>query len=167
MSELQPFNTMFPGYYQTAYVTKDVDLAMTQIGSSYRIKNWYRNPEFVMATRDGKTCSFRVALAFIGDSQIEIIEPTGGDDGIYRDYLRERGSQLAFHHVCKAFDTEEQYMENLSWLKREGVNLPVLVANEIAHACYADFREKLGHYLEFVWYTNEGKAFMKAIPRNS
>jgi hypothetical protein len=170
MSPLRPFRTSYPGYFQTAYVTNDLQRAMAQLGKGYRIRDWHGNAEFTLRTQSGASASIKVALAYVGDTQIEIIEPAGGDDGLYRDYLAGSGFQLVFHHLCKAFDTQEQYAENIDWLRREGVPLPVLLSAQeskgFGSVCYADFRETLGHYLEYVWFGEVGRAFMSAVPRN-
>jgi hypothetical protein len=170
MADVRPFKTAFPGYFQTAYVTNDIGLAMQRAGESYGIADWYRSDDLVLCTSGGGTANIKVALAYVGESQIELIEPAGGDDGLYRDYLDADGFQLRFHHICKAFETEEQYVENLSWLRKDGVTLPMAMSVEqsrgIAMACYADFRERLGHHLEFVWFTDEGRAWMGTMPRH-
>jgi methylmalonyl-CoA/ethylmalonyl-CoA epimerase len=57
------------------------------------------------------------ALLTLGDSEIELLEPTVTDNGIAR-YLQARGEGL--HHVC--FQVDEVWLE-LADLKAKGVEL--------------------------------------------
>lgn len=171
MSNLRPFNTLFPGYYQTAYVTNDLQHATGQVGNAYGIADWLTIDGFSFPVKPSGEVVIDLALAYIGDSQIELIQPVGGNDALYRDSLRDEGGfELVFHHLCKAFDTREQFHENLADLKRRDIPIPMdnteHPENGIALACYGDFRASLGHYLEYVWFTEAGAEWMAQVPRH-
>jgi hypothetical protein len=162
---------MYPGYYQNAYVTTDVDRAMEQLNRAYRIKDWAVLRDFSYAPLPGKSLKMVCALAYVGDTQFEIIQPISGDDEFYRTLFDGPGFQLKFHHYCICFDTAEQYHEHRAYLKNLGVAMPVDVTPDdmgtgLALASYADFRDILGHYLEYVWFTQAGLDWMASIPRN-
>lgn len=59
----------------------------------------------------------RVAFLPVGDSNIELVQPTGSDSGLSR-YLAKRGPGL--HHVCLQV---EDIQETLDRLKEMGVRL--------------------------------------------
>ncbi|MDB5970041.1 MAG: hypothetical protein JWQ90_2491 [Hydrocarboniphaga sp.] len=171
MAETRAFNTMYPGYFQTAYVTTDIDRAQEQLGRAHGIRDWYTNRRFEYAVAPGKTATIALALAYVGDSQIEIIEPMAGECAFYRTALTDtRDFQLRFHHLCQAFDTVEQYEAKFAELKGEGVDLPVQITrdmnNGLSLACYADFRHRCGHFIEYVWFSELGRSWMSSVPRN-
>lgn len=169
--ETRPFKTMYPGYFQTAYVTTDLDRAVEQLSQVHGIRHWYTNRRFEYAVTASKTATIGLALAYVGDTQIEIIEPIAGECAFYRTALTGRPDfQLRFHHLCQAFDTAEQYQARFAELEREGVNLPVQITldmnNGLSLACYADFRHRGGHFMEYVWFSELGRSWMDAVPRN-
>lgn len=171
MSDQTAYCSMYPGFYQTAYVTNDLALAMERVGAAYGILTWFSMSGFTFPMATGLDVSIDVALANLGDTQFELIRPAGGDDGLYRDSLSGGSAfELVFHHMCKAFETEEQFLENRDLLKRQGIAMPMdnseLPSNGIARACYGDFRGTLGHYLEYVWFTDAGRDWLREIPRN-
>jgi hypothetical protein len=171
MPQTRPFKTMYPGYYQIAYVTNNRDLAMKQLGEAYGIQEWYTNPRFVCEILPEKTMEIRLALTFVGDTQIEVIEPIAGAVGFYRTVLTDDKSfQVKFHHVCVAFETAEQYEAKVAELRREGLDMPVDITREmkgpLGLACYADLRHKCGHYIEYVWLSEPARAMMDSVPRN-
>lgn len=59
----------------------------------------------------------RVAFLPVGDSKIELVQPTGSDSGLSR-YLAKRGPGL--HHICLQV---EDIQETLDRLKEMGVRL--------------------------------------------
>lgn len=171
MSQLRPFKTMYPGYFQTAYVTNNLDQAMKQLGDAYGIRDWWSTRSYEGVSSNGKTITIGIALAYVGDSQIEIIEPVAGAVGYYRTALTgSEEFQVKFHHLCIAFDTAEQYEAKVAELKLEGIDIPFEINREMnsgfGFACYGDFRHKCGHFLEYVWLKEEGYAWMSSVPRN-
>lgn len=169
MTKQKSFNTMYPGYCQKAYVTTDIDHAMTLMNRAYRIKEWAVSREFSYAPLPGKSLTANLAMTNVGDTQFEIIQPISGDDDFYRNMLEGEGFQLKFHHHCILFDTQEQYQEHFAYLTSLGVYLPMVMTLDrepgLGLACYADFRDTLGHYLEYIWYTEAGMEWMETIPR--
>jgi hypothetical protein len=170
VSEPKPFNTLYPGFYQTAYVTNDLKEAQKRTGAAYGITDWLMMSDLAFEVKQGPL-TIDVALANVGDSQIELIQPKGGNDAMYRDYLAGGGDfRLAFHHLCKGFETEEQFFGNLAELRRLGIPIPMNNSeprkSDIALACYGDFRASIGHYLEYVWFTETGRKLMASVPRH-
>ncbi|KHK89804.1 hypothetical protein LK12_17925 [Novosphingobium malaysiense] len=162
---------MYPGFQQVAYVTNDVDAAVDSLRKAYAVEKWFRVDDFSFAMASGKDVHIQVAIANLGGTQFEIIKPVGGDDAMYRDALDDKpGFQLVFHHLCKVFDEEAQLREHRDYLKGLGVPMPMdncdSPSNGIAFALYCDFRDTLGHYLEYAWFTDAGREWAKQIPQN-
>lgn len=171
MTESSAYRSMYPGFQQIAYVTNDVGGAIERVGKAYDVKNWLRMDDFAFQMASGKDVHIEVALANLGGTQFEIIRPAGGDDAMYRDALPGgSGFEMVFHHLCKCFDTEAQFRQHRDYLKQQGIAMPMdnteLPSNGIALALYGDFRETLGHYLEYVWFTDAGREWTKQIPQN-
>jgi len=59
----------------------------------------------------------RVAFLPVGDSEIELVQPTGDDSGVAR-YLKKRGGGM--HHICVEV---EDLQASLSYLKSKDVQL--------------------------------------------
>ena len=165
------YQSHFPGFYQVAYVSNDLDAAVDQASRTYGITEWFRMSGFAIPMASGNDGLIDVAVANLGDTQFELIAPAGGDDGIYRDCLRADGRfQVVFHHLCQAFDTEDDFRANRAVLQNRGIALPIdntdLPPNGTVLVCYADVRDTFGHYLEYVWYTDAGRQWLDGIPRN-
>jgi methylmalonyl-CoA epimerase len=60
----------------------------------------------------------RIAFLPVGDTLVELVQPTDGETGVAR-FLRERG-RSTLHHVCFAVDDLARTLEELA---REGVEL--------------------------------------------
>jgi hypothetical protein len=93
---------VFTKVLQVAVVVPDLETAMRTYVEDYGIGPWHVyefNPDTVEdMTRDGEPARFamRLALAMVGDVQLELIEPLD-DSSIYADFLRSHGGGL--HHL--------------------------------------------------------------------
>jgi len=98
------------------------------------------------------------AHAFIGAVQIEIIQPAGGDDGLYRDFCAADSSAIRHHHFGMWVDDAAEYSGLRASLEEQNIPIVFEVAiPDIGGAIYADTRPKLGHYLEYVHFTPVAK----------
>lgn len=68
------------GHMQNAYVTHDCDRAVEMVANTYGIESWQRlEPDMVVKTQQGdQSLVCRVASAWAGGLNIEIIEPVSG-----------------------------------------------------------------------------------------
>jgi Glyoxalase/Bleomycin resistance protein/Dioxygenase superfamily len=157
------------GFFQTAYVTSDLDRAMSEIGALYGVTRFQVNRKVEIETLAG-TARAHFALVFIGGQQLEIIEPAGGADGAYRDALPPNGYASRLHHFGQLV-TEAAEWEAV----RAAVvasELPVPVAGTFCHEgvplmhyLYADTRPHLGHCLEYMYRTVAGRDIFAQVPR--
>jgi hypothetical protein len=149
------------GHYQNAYVTHDLEQAMALLGERFGVRD-YRvlDVDMVLKTPAGdKPSSVRVAIGWAGDLQIELIQPVAG---YVEPYLASLPADPAdavprLHHVAVRRD-------DLAAMREEAgrMGLPLAFESEGGGlACiFLDARQSLGHYLEFVWATPEGWAFV-------
>jgi hypothetical protein len=63
---------------------------------------WTIEPEVCLVHGKDVPFSFRVALAPVGASNFELIEPHTGDS-VYLEHLNSKGE--GFHHACVIYDT--------------------------------------------------------------
>ena len=156
-------------FSQIAYVTTDFDAALKLLSERFGVRRFLelRDIDFVVQP-DGATARCHVGLAMAGGLQIELIEPRGGADSIYRDALPGEGFAVRLHHFAQALPT----LEALQALRHqvEDAGLAIVVDGQAPQGMtyfYADARDPLGHYFEFTWSTPEFLAAMaQAIPVN-
>jgi hypothetical protein len=148
---------LLSGFFQIGYVTKDLDAAVRQLGTIHGMER-FRIKRDVPSMPGMPKMLMHQAHAFIGAVQIEIIQPAGGDDGLYRDFCAADSSAIRHHHFGMWVDDAAEYGGLRSALEEQ--NIPIVFEASIPNiggAIYADTRATLGHYLEYVHFTPEAK----------
>lgn len=142
-------------HYQNAYVTRDVAkaAAVFRENADPRLVIEYEG-EVDLWTPDGAGKGRqKVAFVWLGDFNIELIQPMSGDVlAMYRDALPE-GDELAFHHVCHRVDDWEALETYIAQKP-----FPVILKGGtpgMLQFCYLDTRAWLGHYTEYLWCNEE------------
>jgi hypothetical protein len=145
---------LLEGHFQNGYVTADLDRAVEQLRTQWGIDDVTR---FEVAVDVRTVRGFgpgvcKVAFKWLGNLQFEVLQPVSGLDGIYDDALRS-GQSIVFHHICmRVFDWDRLHAE----LDRQ--KLPIVLEGargDGLRVLYADARDRLGHYLEYVWMSPE------------
>jgi hypothetical protein len=157
---------MFSGFSQLAYVTTDLEGAIA-VFAGLGVPLWKRQGLISMPLENGGKIAFRFALTYAGPLQLEIIEPAGGMDDVYREFLPDHGFGLAFHHCAFKVPTPERLNEIR--LEMEAANHPIAVAGgdiNSAKFIYVDARDTFGHFLEYIFLTEERLALHEKLPRN-
>lgn len=108
VSDIPQLDIEIPELSQVAFVVEDLDDGMDRFGSILGIGPWevyrFEPPALSDRTYRGEPHEYSMALAIarIGETMVELIEPLGGSS-LYTDHLEEHGEGL--HHVaCFAFD---------------------------------------------------------------
>ncbi|WP_328356795.1 VOC family protein [Mycobacterium sp. NBC_00419] len=92
---------------QIAWVTDDLGATEATLSALLGAKKWFRMPDVHFGpdtcVHRGEPADYRadISLSYAGDTQLEIIAPTGGDS-IYTEFLAECGPGL--HHICVEAD---------------------------------------------------------------
>jgi hypothetical protein len=150
--------------FQLAYVAQDLDRAMAEFGIALGIGRFQVNRDVAIATGNGAACC-HFALAFLGTQQIELIEPAGGMDGVYRDAL-EPGRIAVLHHFGFLVPTQTSWQDTLRRIEAGGHPVPVRGSfGDLMHYAYLDRRDLCGHYLEYMYATPAGAGLFDAVPR--
>jgi hypothetical protein len=148
---------MFRGFFQLGYVARDLDAAIDAFRhrvqpASFQITNAVEPYIHIK----------RIALTWIDLTMIELIEPNADVPSIYIDSLPVRQEDIRLHHL--GFLTND-YADTLQRLTADGYALPMSMSyGEVLDCCYADAREQLGHYLEYIRLGEEGRKWFSAIP---
>lgn len=140
------------GHYQNGYVTHDLARALALVEDRYGLNDWMRFEAEVAVTTPTGAASMRLRLAsaWAGGINIEIVEPLGGADAHYRTLLPADSADPTprLHHCALRRDSLEEMRAELA-----ASGLPLAFAGESPAMVfvYMDARASLGHYLEFVW----------------
>jgi len=147
-------------HYQNAYVTRNIDQAVAQFKERADIRLLLETEISVtLWTPHGEGIGTqKLAFLWIGDMQIELIQPGQGDVlALYRDAL-PADDRLRFHHVCHRIDDWDAF---LAQVVRQ--RFPVALKGGtpgMLQFLYLDTRKWLGHYTEYVWMVPERWAAM-------
>jgi hypothetical protein len=145
-------------HFQMAYATNDIDQACALFRDRFGISEFAR--------LEGKLAAggrIRVELAWVGSIMYELMWAEGPGSAIYMDRLPDvRGLQLRHHHLGYLIDDEAQWQALVA-----GAGERVVYLNEnrdFMSVCFVDAPE-LGHYLEYIWPSDAGRAFFESVPR--
>jgi len=160
-------NVPLASLYQIAYVTTDLDEAMQIFAGTHGIHN-FRVQRDKPAPPGMPNMSIHAAHAYVGAIQIELIQPAGGEDFIYRELLADEEFAIRFHHLGFMVDSEEAFDRLAATL--EAHKLQIAFSMEmpgVGRALYADARATLGHYVEYLYLTADVRhRYYADVPRN-
>ncbi len=145
------------GFFQNAYVTHDLDRAISLCSAATGIGQFMpMDLELPLLTSEGeRSIRLRVATGWIGKLQIELIQPVSGYIAPYASGLAADPSDATprFHHVAVRRDDAEALVREV-----ETLALPVIFrtsGNGIS-SVFVDASASFGHPIEFVCATPEG-----------
>ncbi|WP_254545995.1 VOC family protein [Halomarina pelagica] len=143
-TDIPQLDVEVPEISQVAFVVEDVEDGMDRFGAVLGVGPWqlyrFEPPALHDTTYRGeeRDYSMILALATVGDTMIELIEPLTGPS-IYTEHLEEHGEGL--HHVaCFAFEDAPSVVEEF-----EEAGMPVLQSGvyEETPYWYFDTAERL------------------------
>jgi len=91
----------FDSFDHFGLVVKDVKAASESWSAKLGISEWRYTPGDVV----------KLAHAFSGTAQYELIEPVEGKESLWADFLKERGEGL--HHICHQVDDVDKAAADL------------------------------------------------------
>lgn len=159
--------TPYKGFLQLGYVTTNLDQALAIFSERYGIPEFMKLHDVHGTLDDGGQLRFHVGLAYVGDTQIELIEPCGGQDGLYRDFLPQTGFAIRFHHISQLLDSQDEADQLLQTVAARGLRIAYRSEREgLSRNIYTDHVATLGHYMEHMYFTDEGLKVFAKIPRS-
>lgn len=167
-SQHESVQQLFRPLFQLGYVTDDIERASAELQRDFGIAAFAQIPGLDVSAPNGGTMSVNFAMAWAGDTMVELIQPCGGDDAMLRDVLPVESTgapAVRLHHVAylvadlAALDAARQQYVDL------GIDIPVQgVGMEMVYFFYADTRARLGHYSEYVALTERGREAWSSLP---
>lgn len=164
-----PFAQVFTNVFQIAYVANDLERATRWFQDTMGTPEW----TFVSGMRvldcvvDGEPApdwEIDVAVVNVGATNIEIIRPVAGSVGMYADAV-DPAKPATFHHLGMLVDDMEETTASLqSYGKRWATSFESPGFGLVA---YADFTQELGHFVEAVQLSAEGKEFFADLAKKS
>ena len=160
----------FGGFWQLAWVTPDLETSLETFRTVYGVPSFFVMDQEFPARVFGETgvMKLRIALANVDEIQLELIQPMGGIDRIYREVLPADGSHAnVFHHVCMKVEGElDDWDAHLDTLKPPHREIAYVGdVGEGARFVYTDERKSCGFYVEHVWFSGETqRTLAAAIP---
>lgn len=155
-----PLNGIFRcEYFQTAYVTNDLERACEIFTRRYGIQGFHALEE---SFENGSAMSVR--LAWIGGHMIEIIQARGPGMEFYNDRLPAKEFAIGHHHLGYLLPDEQTWRELQIEIAESGWN--VIMDEDLEglfKVRYVEARE-LGHYMEFFLLKSGGIKMFEAVP---
>lgn len=156
---------LFKRHFQVAYLVDDAKAGIEILSKHYGVEKW---DLMDMAQIHGPGSAARfIGNAWVGDMMIEVIEPDEGADSIYRNWKKDSGLPLRFHHLGFLIDSAEEFEAAKRQLADSG--FPIVVDGsfgEVLDYAYADTTSELGHYYELIRLKSDGDSFFGRIPVN-
>ena len=156
---------MFKNVFQIAYVTNDLERAVSLFQEEQGVAEIATFEDFTLVTPDGGNAVINVGLAYVGDVQLEIIEPVEGAVDLYRSWLPE-GFAVRHHHFCSLLDSVDELQQVRADYVARGYTIALDASLGGSQIFYADTTALLDHYQEYAWVDEDSIAFMATLPRN-
>src|SRR5712692_9243171 len=168
MDANSPLSYLGSSLEQVAFVVKDLDASQSFFTAKMGVPRFYVVEDFgkraIEKTFRGQPVehNFRLALAYSGATQIELIQHLSGET-TYKEFLERKGEGL--HHLGFFLDDRERHERALSEFARGGY--PVLMSGRLGDARYTyfDTEAAIGSIMEIVYLGPEAKALMARIKR--
>jgi hypothetical protein len=150
---------MFPRtrarHSQIAYVTNDLDRALAVWRDEYDVPEFFVFANDTPGLESSHPYQLKIALANVGGTEIELIEPMHGSAPLHAEPLPVDGSfAIRFHHVAMRIEGSlADFEAHLASL--DPVRHPVVWSGkmgDLMRFAYTDERATLGHHVEHVWF---------------
>jgi hypothetical protein len=146
-------------HYQNAYVTRNIDKAIESFRKRSDVQDvmTIEIEQELWTPRGSGVAREKLAFIWINNLQYELIEPVSGLVHVYADELPDDDS-MKFHHICMRVPDWDEFRARV-----EKAGHPIALEGQSGDALrflYLDARDYVGHYLEYVWCTEERWAQM-------
>jgi hypothetical protein len=108
-----------------------------------------------------------MALAWLGNEMVELIQPTGNGTSFYEIMLGPDSLGIRLHHFGHLVPDRAEWDRLREQVSRDGY--PIALEGSVAgflSYLYVDARAQTGHFLEYILCEPAGKAFFDAVPRS-
>ena len=166
--ENSPLSLVGRSLEQVAFVVRDLGAAQRFFRQSMGIPRFYVIENFGSRATDktfrGDSAEhdFTIAIAYSGNTQIELIQHLSGNT-CYKEFVERKGEGM--HHLGFFLDNREQHQAILAEFKRNGFS--VLQSGRFVDALYTyfDTESAIGAIMEIVYLDQRSKDLMARIKR--
>jgi len=151
-------------FSQLGYVVRDLDRAIEMFATRRGVTDFSVFSGPIPAF--GRKATLRVALAYAGEFQIELIQPPLDVPTIYTDSIPPDLSSARLHHICMQVENSEEWSRVQQRIAEQGMPIAIQESLSAVNYAYVDTRAESGHYTEYVLPSEEGRAWFASIPRN-
>ena len=150
-------------FFQVAYVTRDLDRAMQCFQRQYGVRSFYVQ----RGNRMDENTTTDLALAWLGDTMVELIQPFGNGNSFYETMLGPEPLGTRLHHFGHLVPDRAEWDRLTQRIGRDGSSIPLVGSVEgFLSYLYVDERARTGHYLEYILCEPAGQAFFDSVPRS-
>jgi len=162
MSE-RPEQTRTGAFFQLGYVVRDLDRAMKTF-SRRGVERFstIRDAPFQAYGQEGR---LSLAMAYLGDLQIELIQPDLELPSIYTSSIPPDLSSVRLHHIGMWVEDQAEWDRVQDSIKRDGMPIAQQGSMPEVDWCYVDYRAETGHYIEYIWPHEGQRAYFASLPR--
>jgi hypothetical protein len=166
MDAQSPLHYLGGGLQQVAFVVKDLAAGMEFFNRTMGVARFYVIEDFGLHARDktfrGRPVehNFKLALAYSGDTQIELIQHLSGET-CYKEHLERKGEGL--HHLGFFLYDPKAYQRALDSLGAGGYSPLMSGRFGTTRYTYFDTEAAIGSIMEIVYLDAGGKDFMAKI----
>ena len=148
-------------FFQLGYVVRDLDRAIAKYVR--RCGETGFSISVPQAPDGGRLPMTRIALAYVDDVMIELIEADRAQASIYTHALPEAADAICLHHLGYLV---EDFSATMAALSQQGYSVPWWGAYGAAMSyAYADTRAEFGHYCEYICLGEAGRQMFDTVPR--
>ena len=166
MDAHSPLQYLGHGLQQVAFVVKDLTAGMDFFNRTMGVARFYVIEDFGLHARDktfrGRPAeqNFKLALAYSGDTQIELIQHLSGET-CYKEHLERTGEGL--HHLGFFLYDPQEYQGALDSLGAAGYASLMSGRFGTTRYTYFDTEAAIGSIMEIVYLDSGGRDFMAKI----
>jgi catechol 2,3-dioxygenase-like lactoylglutathione lyase family enzyme len=150
-------------FFQVAYVTRDLDRAVHTFQEQYGIRSFHlqRGNQIDEHTKTD------LALAWLGDVMVELIQPFGNGNSFYEVVLGAEPLGTRLHHFGHLVPDRAEWERLNEHFTRNGATIPLQGrVDGFLSYLYVDQRAQAGHFLEYILCEPAGQAFFDSVPRS-
>jgi catechol 2,3-dioxygenase-like lactoylglutathione lyase family enzyme len=154
---------------QTAWVVADIGKTEAHLSALAGVRHWTRLNDIRFGP---ESCTYRgapadftahISMAYVGDMQLELIEPVSGDS-IYSEFIERSGGGL--HHVCWEVDDLEAALARATTAGLSCVQRGDMAGGAVRFA-YLDGTAHGVPYVELIQLDDGMRAFYAGIKEQS
>jgi hypothetical protein len=167
--DMQDPENNFPfmrNFVQFGYVTNDIDAAIASLSASCGVARWRRGNDIRLRVRADTHCTIKAALAYVGPTMIELIQPIDGDMSLYGTAVPgdEPGS-IKLHHLAYGVTSAAEWDRLVHAVEKQQVKVTKVDDPDLPlRTLYVDFG--FGHHCEFLLLDAAGKKLFATVPQN-